>query len=202
MDDGDDRNILPPIELPVQELRPKGTAEIQLIVDNTGPYCRHYAKTVDSQRRKVTCATCEAELDPFDSLLAVANEHERVGRDLNNVRREIRGAESRLALLKRLEDNARARCKKLDVKASRQHLDRLVQLAKEHGSRIRDKWIEQYVDQLGPVARCQVALQLLDKKEPDAALVEFERAATELIALFAEEPAATVAERSTDLEKP
>ena len=163
----DDRTLLPPIQLTPKtvELRPKATTSIELIVDNTGKPCLHHKTVIDRWQRRVTCKTCDATLDPFDVLLGLAQESARYSEDLARTKAEIRGASSRLELLKRLEQNARARVKKFGGNVTTYHLDALLHyVATLHPTREPTaRSVEYQLESMTPVARLQAAAAALEK---------------------------------------
>lgn len=120
------------IALPPQpvDLRPKGDVPFRLLVNDKSPWCDHGAREVDSRRRTVTCKRCGALLDAFDVLHEVARDHVRFAESLNRAKIDCRAAEARIQFLKRMEDNARSRLKRLGVQSSRDHQDALLAYAR------------------------------------------------------------------------
>ena len=78
-------------------------------------YC---GRLVDGVRRRVTCRECGKELDPFDCLLEVAQQHERTAARLSALKAEAETTRKRLDNLLREEANARARVKRLQDKGT------------------------------------------------------------------------------------
>lgn len=76
--------------------------------------CRHERKiTVCAQTRTVECDECGAVIDPYDFLESWAKDALRWESSVRSLRLECKFIGKRLAILKRLERNARARCSKL-----------------------------------------------------------------------------------------
>lgn len=76
-------------------------------------WCRHKPCTIDSDRRKITCNACEAQLDPFDVLLAVARDLDQYKASRAMYEKDAKRAFNRLEELKRQERNAKARLRRL-----------------------------------------------------------------------------------------
>jgi len=68
-------------------------------------YCRHGQVLLDDVARKVYCASCNAELDPFTVLLRIARDEMK----LQYERREIAKLQHKLTALKNDERNTKAR---------------------------------------------------------------------------------------------
>ena len=148
-----------------QPIRPGGTASLELIVNRHGKYCDHRPVELDTERRGVTCKDCGASLDPFDTLLRYAREHERVARDLKDTSTDAKGAHARLELLERLERNAKGRLRRLGVRHLPEHrLDWLVARAQERMGKvgIDRRYVEYTLEELKPVDRLRAALAMLD----------------------------------------
>lgn len=157
------------IELPKKpiELRPKDTSNLQLVVTRDGNWCQHKPVMVDERRRCAYCGTCKAPLDPFAELLKIANQHDRHASDIKHKKEEINGAQARLDLLKRLENNARARLRKLGVKTTGWWLDRVLdwaeEVSKKNGRQFGDRNYLQYeIESAYPQQRLSLALKAIE----------------------------------------
>lgn len=157
------------IELPL-ELRPKDTANLHLVVKRREGCIGHHSPViVDEGRRCVYCKTCKAPLDPFAELLHVANQHERYHNDLKNKATEIKGAQARLDLLKRLENNTRARLRKLGVKTTCYWFDKILDWAAEHAKKsgrsargIDRDFLQYELEMMSPMSRLGVATKAIE----------------------------------------
>lgn len=97
----------------VVELRPQPpTVEVV----RGGGQCFHKQVTVDEQARKVHCARCGDEMDPFRALLDFAQRMQLEGGWLKRLRTEKRSVATRVEELKREERNAKARLKRAHAK--------------------------------------------------------------------------------------
>jgi hypothetical protein len=103
----------PPEPAPVIPLRAPVTLGSELQIVRGGGYCGHRRVLIDDNHRTVECGDCNALLDPFAELSKVAHRHERIAFDLKAAKRETKALTSRVDLLKRIENNARARLKRL-----------------------------------------------------------------------------------------
>lgn len=75
--------------------------------------CLHSKVVVlDGNNRSVTCDECKASLDPFDTLVRLTAEWDRV-RELRDLRKRL---QAHITELKRLADNARAAAKRAGAK--------------------------------------------------------------------------------------
>ncbi len=74
--------------------------------------CSHENVDLDYDKRTAECRACQAPLDPFDTLVKFGQQWDRFRSDQERCHREIKAAESRIELLERLENNARARAKR------------------------------------------------------------------------------------------
>lgn len=179
------------VQLPTKpaELRPKGDYPFQLIVNRDG-YCAHASRLVCHYARTVECKKCGAKLDPFDVLMEVARDHNRWETSYRTLAADIRAAESRIKLLKRLEENARARAKRLGHALSRYKLDGLVRWARDVSKReVSAQEIERELEWHSP----ERLLEMVQKALADGRL----DAAAELLSRFTDEVMAalqTVAE--------
>jgi hypothetical protein len=77
--------------------------------------CSHWRQGVllNEEQRTVHCNKCDASLDPFDALMALAKEHDRIRSDFGEARKAERETRTRIEVLRRLENNMRARLKRL-----------------------------------------------------------------------------------------
>lgn len=125
------------VDLPTKptDLRPPGSIFAELVVDNTGKHCQHYPVHVDDRQRRVYCGTCDAPLDAFDELLRVARKHAGIAASRAHATAEVRAAQERLKLLKRLEQNAKARAKKYGVRIDSCHIDAVVEWGLRHSKK-------------------------------------------------------------------
>lgn len=82
-----------------------------------GGYCRHARVTLNSELHRVTCRDCEREVDAFAYLQRLASDWERYATHRKEAQRRATEAHERLKELLRLEQNARARLKRLDPEA-------------------------------------------------------------------------------------
>lgn len=125
MTDVDDPNT--ELGAEVIQLRPRVPADQGLTVVRGSSHCGHRSMTLDSDLRAVTCRSCKGPLDAFDSLLYFARQWDRFREDRDHCQREIKASESRLDLLKRKENNARARAKRqFDDLPSKNEMDSLL----------------------------------------------------------------------------
>lgn len=122
------------VDLPSRptELRPPGSIFAELVVDNTGKHCQHYPVIVDRYQRRAYCGTCKAPLDAFDELLRLAQSNARIAEERASAKVEVRAAEERLKLLRRLEQNAKARVKKYGLRTDGHHLDAVIEWGLRH----------------------------------------------------------------------
>jgi len=79
-------------------------------------HCMHRKAIIDEAAHRVYCRECDAELDPLERLLRIANDWERFIRERDRVVRDARVARVRLDELLRQERNARARIRRRGVK--------------------------------------------------------------------------------------
>lgn len=110
MTDVDDPNA--ELGAEVIQLRPRVSPEQGLTVVRGSSSCGHRSVTLDPDRRAVSCRFCTAPLDAFDSLLHFARRWDSFREDRDRCQREIKASESRIELLKRTENNARARARR------------------------------------------------------------------------------------------
>jgi len=103
------------LPLPVAQLRPKESALYSVTVQRDVEFCDHARATVDDVARTVRCAACKALLDPMDRLIRMAKDYDRRRRDYDNLVTEIKAQRERIAMLERMETNARARLRRLGV---------------------------------------------------------------------------------------
>jgi hypothetical protein len=157
------------VELPTKatELRPPGSIFAELIVDNTGKYCQHHPVHVDDRQRRVYCGTCNAPLDAFDELLRVARKHEGIAHARAQATAEVRAAEARLKLLKRLEQNAKARVKKYGYRIDSYHIDAIIDWGMRHFKKrtpetdVTEEKIRRELGYLSPERRLAAALKAI-----------------------------------------
>lgn len=117
----------PDLGAEVIQLRPRIAADQGLTVVRGSNHCGHRAMTLDSDLRAVTCRSCKAPLDAFDSLLYFARQWDHFREDRDRCQREIKASQSRLELLERREKNARARARRLfDDLPDKQEMDELL----------------------------------------------------------------------------
>jgi hypothetical protein len=189
--DSDTDNV---VDLPIKptELRPTQTSTLYLAVDRTrGKFCMHDSILVCEKQREVECAHCGAQLFAFDALLKIAQDHERWNSDSRHLKTEIHAARHRLEMLKRLEANARARCKKHGVRTNRNRLDTVIAAIRRieaNAAKVDDQTIEYQLEWLSPEGLIGGAQKLLERGEA-AAAVELLRQATDELeaALYAKE---------------
>lgn len=86
---------------------------LHLIVDRSAPKCQHPRIRFLRADHVAFCAVCNVQVDPFEVMVRFAREEELHQRRWEEVSRDVRIAENRLAQLKRLERNARARLKRI-----------------------------------------------------------------------------------------
>jgi hypothetical protein len=82
-------------------------------------YCRHARIALDRELHRVICRDCDREVDPFKYLQTLASEWERYATHRKEAKRRADEAHERLQELLRLEQNARARLKRLDPEAEK-----------------------------------------------------------------------------------
>lgn len=82
-----------------------------------GGKCNHrnVTKTVDMTDRKVRCSACDMELDPFECMLEISLEHERIRDTWAHLRARIKEGEKRLEEIKRLIRNAKSAARRGQV---------------------------------------------------------------------------------------
>lgn len=74
--------------------------------------CRHLRVKLDERTRKVLCAECDAERDPFDALLVLADNLDRYKHWRARYKRERTAAAAELEDLKRQVRNAKAQLRR------------------------------------------------------------------------------------------
>ena len=79
-------------------------------------HCGHYQKTVDRDKRAVTCRKCDAVLDPIAVLLDLAHGWERYAFAFDAAKQKTQQAHDRLDEVLRQERNAKARLRRLKGK--------------------------------------------------------------------------------------
>lgn len=173
------------IDLPTQpvDIRPKADLPFRLIVNRSGPYCSHQTKEVDHYRRTVTCTQkgCGAVLDAFDVLNDFAAEYEGFEKHYQRVKADIKAAEARIELLKRLENNARSRAKRLGVSGSRYEHDSLLHYARRVLNRdVKADELDVMLSNSPPDVRISQALKAIDTGHVHAGLALLRRAVEEL----------------------
>ena len=172
------------VHLPVapKAIRQRDDVPFQLIVNRTGRYCAHTSKTIDDKLRSVKCNACGAPLDAFDVLFKFASEYDRFDGSLKRLKVDVRAAEARRELLKRLENNARARVKKLMGLGSREHYDSLLQYVRTSLKRpeYEESDVERVLDRRTPRDFLGAAQRAVDAGHLGAAVALIRRAADEL----------------------
>jgi hypothetical protein len=176
----DDGNV---VELPVKpiDLHRKDDVPFELVVNNTGRYCGHGKRIVDRYQRSVTCGHCNAPLDSFDVLLEISQQRERFSYSLASMRKDIKAAEARVGLLKRLEHNATARAKRRGIKASRYHFDALLAYARSKTyAELTEEEFEAMLTHRTPDDMLKAAVAALDSGAMGAAIALARRGIDEL----------------------
>jgi hypothetical protein len=79
-----------------------------------GGACLHRLIRLDVEAHRVYCRECDREVDPFAFLKGLAADWERYARHRKESKRRAEAAHERLREILRLEQNARARLRRLD----------------------------------------------------------------------------------------
>lgn len=79
--------------------------------------CTHRRVSLDPDAKRVRCRDCDREVSAFDFLARLAGDWEYWVRHRKEAERRARLASTRLEELLRLENNARARLRRLDPEA-------------------------------------------------------------------------------------
>lgn len=85
-------------------------------IERNTRFCLHKRRIVDTTVRTVTCKACAAVLDPFNELVQIANDHERIVFRFTDLKKKIAELQTRLAALKAEELNARSRVRRLTTR--------------------------------------------------------------------------------------
>lgn len=81
-----------------------------------GKYCSHLSVLVNGEQRRVTCQSCDADLDPIAVVLSFAHEWERYETSINANKGEAKRRFEALEEVKRQETNAKSRLRGLRKK--------------------------------------------------------------------------------------
>lgn len=83
------------------------------------PWCAHRRTVILKELHRIDCKDCGREVDPFQVLASLAAVWERYINHRNECKRRADRAHDRLKELLRLEQNARARLKRIDPAAEK-----------------------------------------------------------------------------------
>ncbi len=150
--------------IPIRPRKAPPDQGLTVVRNYAGRSCHHDNVDLDYEKRTAECRSCRAPLDAFDTLVKFGQKWDRFRSDHERCRNEIKGYESRIELLKRQENNARSRAKRLfDDVPSKQQMHEMLDgriWMWVYGARVELRF-DQRAKSLTPQQARDVARQLL-----------------------------------------